>query len=336
MIPSSPTTPNRDSSFSRRLNNLSWSQWLWHRTFDDCCNFTRHYNNNKVVSLHDFLIFVVSKIILEVCGAAGAVWGICEIINWRHVENTDDFHEIVTITFVIFAIRFYWHAKHFWQYGYDFPYVKLHHRRSHWYHGLQVFGAKFLLQVCGAAGAVWGASETAGFRHALNRHPWQIAAWVTTVLFGIRWLIELVSYCLLCRRRQGGRCYNVLKNQIIPFLEVTVTKFVLEVCGSTGAVWAVADILSIRDQTPDSATTWRMVALVIGSIFFLRWALHVKEYLHRGDESPLVTEPPSVELLQQTSSSFETEEDEETSIITDQGNYGSTLSMTPSDDHEIV
>ena len=355
MSPSKKSPNTRDSSRERRNNSRrSWSQWLWHRTFEDCCDFSRRdneYSHNKgddkalsPVSLSEFLIFFFSKLLLEVCGAAGAVWGFCEIFKWRRIENTDDFRCIVTLAFVVFAVRFYWHAKHFWQHGYDFPYVKLHHRRSHWYHGLQVFSSKFLLQVCGAAGAVWGASETTGLRHPLNREWWRIAAWVTTVLFGMRWLIELFSYCLVCRRSQQSQWYMKLKNEVVPFCEATITKFVLEVCGSSGAVWGFADILSIRDQTPDTATGWRIVALLIGGIFLVRWILHVKEFLHLGEESPLVTEPPHVELLQTAPGSFESkeEDDEETGIISDQNNnytYGSTKSTTKStsdDDREAL
>ncbi|NGX38172.1 MAG: hypothetical protein K1000chlam2_01344 [Chlamydiae bacterium] len=41
------------------------------------------------------------------------------------------------------------------------------------------FGLRFVLEVCGAGGAVWGASEAMGLRHSddqLNNTCWRIAA----------------------------------------------------------------------------------------------------------------------------------------------------------------
>lgn len=46
-----------------------------HRICHDCCNFKRHNTNNKPVTCRNFLGFVIVKLILEVFGAAGAIWG---------------------------------------------------------------------------------------------------------------------------------------------------------------------------------------------------------------------------------------------------------------------
>jgi hypothetical protein len=46
-----------------------------HRICHDCCNFKRHNTNNKPVTCPNFLGFVIVKLILEVFGAAGAIWG---------------------------------------------------------------------------------------------------------------------------------------------------------------------------------------------------------------------------------------------------------------------
>ena len=129
--------------------NLTWSQWLWHRTFHHCCYFGRppHLKDLEPVPLDLFLRFLLCKILLEVCGAAGAVWGIGEIVGLRDEDNSEQFRYASAAVGIIFLIRFYWHAKHVWQHGHDFPYVKRHHRRSHWFHGTQVYGAKYLLQV---------------------------------------------------------------------------------------------------------------------------------------------------------------------------------------------
>ena len=123
--------------------------WVWHATCHDCCywgppphlrRLPPHLRPDRV-SWHLYLTVVLTKLLLEVCGAAGAVWGFAEVINWRD-SPTGHAARVVrgcsVATAVVFAVRWYWHVKHFWQHGYDFPYVKRHHRRSHWMHGTQV------------------------------------------------------------------------------------------------------------------------------------------------------------------------------------------------------
>ena len=41
----------------------------------DCCNFKRHHPSSEPVKCLSFLGFFIDKLILEVFGAAGAVWG---------------------------------------------------------------------------------------------------------------------------------------------------------------------------------------------------------------------------------------------------------------------
>lgn len=52
---------------------------IFHQTYHfcchDCCNFKRHHPNNPVKCSNFFFGFFAVKLILEVFGAAGAVWG---------------------------------------------------------------------------------------------------------------------------------------------------------------------------------------------------------------------------------------------------------------------
>ena len=184
------------------------------------------------------------------------------------------------------------------------------------YTTIQVFAAKCLLQVWGAAGAVWGASEALGFRTTETRDAWQAAAWATTVVFGLRWLAELFRYCLLCPRRRRDRnsllqrLVQTFQTAILPWTEVLVTKFVLEVCGAAGAVWGCAEIATIRDASEASTRRWRALALAVGAVFLLRWMVQVHHYAQDQTESPLVTEPPRLQRTK-TQDHLEDEQDDE-------------------------
>jgi len=65
---------------------------------------------------------------------------------------------------------------------------------------LQTFAVKFVLEVLGAAGAIWGSSEAIGLRTTQNRWLFHWLAGVVGVLFLVRWLIQLLrAYRLLSR-----------------------------------------------------------------------------------------------------------------------------------------
>ena len=47
--------------------------------------------------------------------------------------------------------------------------------------------SKFVLDVLGASGAIWGSMEVIGLRTTENKFIWQIICIITGVLFFIRW-----------------------------------------------------------------------------------------------------------------------------------------------------
>jgi hypothetical protein len=55
------------------MNNIFHS--IHHLCCHDCCNFQRRHPNNEPVHFFNFLGLFIVKLILEVLGAAGAVWG---------------------------------------------------------------------------------------------------------------------------------------------------------------------------------------------------------------------------------------------------------------------
>ena len=65
---------------------------------------------------------------------------------------------------------------------------------------LQTFAVKFVLEVLGAAGAIWGSSEAIGLRTETNRPVFHFLACAVGVVFLARWLIQLQrAYRLLSR-----------------------------------------------------------------------------------------------------------------------------------------
>ncbi|KAL3763352.1 hypothetical protein ACHAWU_001925 [Discostella pseudostelligera] len=58
----------------------------------------------------------------------------------------------------------------------------------------QIFGAKFILEVCGAMGATWGSSEVLCLRSASNVWFWRPCALIVGVIFFVRWINQAREY----------------------------------------------------------------------------------------------------------------------------------------------
>jgi hypothetical protein len=80
-----------------------------------------------------YVSFVVARFLLEVLGAAGAVWGSSEILFLRDTPGSNMIMRHIALGIGgIFFIRFYWDAKHCWNHQRcDYLPIKLHHRRIH-------------------------------------------------------------------------------------------------------------------------------------------------------------------------------------------------------------
>lgn len=55
----------------------------------------------------------------------------------------------------------------------------------------------------------------------------------------------------------------------IEFADSLISKFILEVCGSTGATWGVLEVLDIKNE--DNKEICRGCALTVGTFFFFRY-----------------------------------------------------------------
>ena len=65
---------------------------------------------------------------------------------------------------------------------------------------LQTYSVKFVLEVLGAAGAIWGASEAIGLRNDENRWFFHWLACVVGFTFLMRWVVQLHRACRLISR----------------------------------------------------------------------------------------------------------------------------------------
>eukprot|EP00940_MAST-03C_sp_MAST-3C-sp2_P002109 g2109.t1 len=131
---------------------------------------------------------------------------------------------------------------------------------------------KFLLEVLGASGAIWGCSEAAHVRVDDNSDAWRVGA---GAVGACALVLYVQDHCL------AG------KKSICP----RTKSFVLDVLGSGGAVWGVAEIVGLRTRYPsdcsiesvkgawapgynecrNSYTLWRFISWTVVAIFACDW-----------------------------------------------------------------
>lgn len=66
--------------------------------------------------------------------------------------------------------------------------------RDDWVNFLEIFFARLVLEVLGAAGAIWGFSEAVGFRTSLTVWFWRPASLFTGAVFFFRWLLQIRDF----------------------------------------------------------------------------------------------------------------------------------------------
>ena len=206
------------------------------RCFHGCCDWRpRQHNNNTSLSSLAYVQIIAAKFLLEVLGAAGAVWGNCDIFLLRKTDEGNRISRIYSIIVgCIFLIRYYWHAKHWFQTGEDFPPSTKHHRRTHRLEFVQIQASKFILQVLGGAGALWGSAEVLTFRNSATTTEWRIASIVVGCIFLIRLMFQISAYCLCFSERWADPTTFIMT--ALRFYDAFIVTFILEVLGAAGAV----------------------------------------------------------------------------------------------------
>ena len=212
---------------------------LLHQTrrhcFHGCCDWRQQQPANSISLRAQYVLTIVAKFLLEVLGAAGAVWGNCDIFLLRTTEEGNRISRFYAVIIgCIFLIRYYWHAKHRFQTGGEFMLPKEHHRRTHRLEFAQIHASKFILQVLGGAGAVWGSAEVLTFRNAATTAEWRITSIIVGFIFLIRWMFQMSVYCLCVSERWVDP--TTFLSTALRFYDAFIVKFILEVLGAAGAV----------------------------------------------------------------------------------------------------
>eukprot|EP00956_Cyclotella_meneghiniana_P042769 scaffold249313_cov74-Cyclotella_meneghiniana.AAC.6 len=180
----------------------------------------------------NFFEFIVVKLVLEVFGAAGAVWGCSEVFRLRDeaaIPNSS-----YTTNDVVRIIS---------------------------------------LLVLGGCGAIWGCSEAVGLRNDKSNEQWRIAAAISGLLFLVRWLKQILSYCSLTASPiQDSFASHIL----FDWFEIFVIKVILEVFGAVGAIWGFSQLVFLR--TEESIEFWRVVAISTMIGFAARWFIIMMQF----------------------------------------------------------
>lgn len=154
----------------------------------------------------------------------------------------------------------------------------MEHRRTHLWTCFEIYASRFVLQVLGGCGAVWGCSEVVGLRRSnsenSNSDSWRIGAACVGCLFLIRWMLQIASYCLIIkplsnRASSSSSCLAMG----MEWFETVVVKVILEVFGAAGAIWGFSQIIMLRIE--ETVDFWRAVAIVTLVGFTIRWLLNV-------------------------------------------------------------
>ena len=223
-----------------------------------------------------------SKLLLEVMGAAGAVWGAADILLLRATADGNERMRILAVLVGgVFFIRYWWAIKHWWSHQHDYLPIKVHHRRTHRLSFFQIHSSKFVLHVLGGSGAIWGCAEAVTLRNANNALGWRIAAISVGTMFLLRWIFQILAYCLYLSTLWSNP--SSLHMTIVRWYEAVIVKLILEVFGAVGAVWGFSEIATLR--TSETNHVWRPVSIVVGVMFLLRWILYLVEFVKSGGSS---------------------------------------------------
>jgi len=218
-----------------------------------------------------------AKIVLEVFGAGGAIWGISEALTLRTHETQEFWRNKAIIVAIIFTIRYFFQMKDYTAEIYrEFMGVSIEKPKPkgmQWVRLLQIFSAKLVLEVFGGGGAIWGFSEVLTLRRPETVFFWRPVALTIGFIFFIRWMMQIKDFMNEC---MGGSSY-LQKSTWSKLLQMFAAKLVLEVFGGGGAIWGFSEVLTLRNA--HTVWFWRPCAAAFGAIFFCRWVLQMKDYM---------------------------------------------------------
>ncbi len=180
--------------------------------------------NKRVEETRSTLKFIrifSAKLVLEVLGGGGALWGSTEALGLRNKE-TQEFWRFWSIIFLsIFLVRFVKQAS-------DYLKSKEGPNLHPLFRLVQVFSAKFVLEVLGAAGAIWGWSEVITLHKPETIWLWRPVSLTIGAIFFFRWVLQIRDYA------EDISYSKISSTQLIRLCEIFSAKLILEVFGGAG------------------------------------------------------------------------------------------------------
>lgn len=256
---------------------IATPQW-----FRDMFDWTRRKPLAGPASVLKFIEVVVSKFVLEVLGASGAVWGCADFLSLRNTPMNEERVRLVAILVgLIFSVRYFWTIKHFYQHGRDYLPIKTIHRRTHKLSFAQIHSSKFLLQVMGGAGAIWGSAEIATLRNPGNRSSWVVIASIFLSIFFVRWVLQVLAYLLYMPSLWADE--SSVQMKAVRWMDAVPIFIILDVLGAAGAIWGSSEVATLRNA--ETVEFWRLIASGVGFVFAVRWLVYFVDFVKSERES---------------------------------------------------
>ena len=144
-----------------------------------------------------------------------------EALGLRNPETQDFWRFWCSVFLCIFFARFVMQAKDYLTQSEE-PDV------NPWIRLVQIFSAKFVLEVLGGAGAIWGWSEVITWRNTETIWFWRPISLTVGTIFFCRWILQICDYV-------GEMPTSKLSiPQLKRMCEIFSAKLVLEVFGGAG------------------------------------------------------------------------------------------------------
>jgi len=258
--------------------------------------------------IYDLGVEFIPIHILQVWGGVGAVWGFAEVVGLRTPETIDVWRPIALSFGILFLCRFIWQVIDYpnrssTEHHHDHHKVRTlasYTRLEKFYQLTSEFIPKYILEVWGGVGAVWGFAEVVGLRIPETVYIWRPISLTFGVMFFVRYLYQLIQAVKAYRRIPRNKSQNnnnddddINKNeteirtstrgQILFNLTIEFApKLILEVWGSTGAVWGFSEVVGLR--RPETIYLWRPFSLTVGIVFLLRYIWQLKEAIKKAHD----------------------------------------------------
>lgn len=201
---------------------------------------------------------------LEVLGFSAPFWMLSDMLNFNKYLDINDLKLFIAITLMYASIRWLLNAP-------CFEKNKSRDDRStqsNSYNALCLSGVEglntFILQVLGAAGSIWGASDLLDLRNQSTSYPWKVTATIAGFLALPFWFQQ--AYCGDSSHKANTFSFATILTKVTRVL----VELIQQVLGSGSAIWGISEAMSLR-PSPISNEIFDYIAIgfmVAGLIIF--------------------------------------------------------------------